>query len=293
MNVLLVDADASSFPNLALMKLSAYYKSLGHTVGFHITDPDKICVSSVFKKYSQSFLCSDVEYGGSAYSYDKLPLEIEHICPDYSLYNIDYSMGFTSRGCINTCPFCIVPEKEGAMRDHAHPSEFVRHDKVVLLDNSFTMSPRFKQNVEWMAERTLKVNICQGVDVRRMTYDKACLLKSLKLYNHNFTSKALHIAWDNTQDEDNVRMGIAHLFEAGFKAYSIFCYVLVGYNSTHEEDYYRVMSLWNDYGIYPFVMRYNKRKDDAYLMHLSRWCNNRILFKSCTFEEYLKTRPLT
>lgn len=124
MKVLLIDMD-STIPNLALMKVSAYHKSKGDEVGFHVYDPDKVYCSIIFKKNKHKadglrFLYPDAELdiGGSGYDLHKvLPPEIESMTPDYSLYPENQSYyGFTTRGCIRHCPFCIVHDKEGKFR---------------------------------------------------------------------------------------------------------------------------------------------------------------------------------
>lgn len=279
------------------MKLSAWHKDHGDHVMLNNFDtyPDKVYVSVTFTKNEEKarsiewmFDCP-VEFGGCGYSLHKrLPEDVEHICPDYDLYGIDYSMGFTSRGCVRNCGFCIVPEKEGKIHDHAHLDEFLMHDKLVLLDNSFLQSPLWEKNLQRCIDDNIKLNICQGIDVRLLNEQQARMLAEAKLYNHNFTSKALHFAWDFPQHEAQVRRGIELLLSAGIRPQYCVCYVLVGYNTTHDEDLHRVHTLWNDYGVLPFVMRYNERRDDKVLNDLARWCNNRWLFKSCTFDEYRK-----
>ena len=121
MKVLLVDVD-SKIPNLALMKVSTYYKSKGHEVGFNVTDPDLVYASVIFKKNRHlvdglRFLYPNalIDIGGSGFDLKKtLPKSIEECSPDYDLYpNSDRYLGFTTRGCIRSCPFCIVRRKEG------------------------------------------------------------------------------------------------------------------------------------------------------------------------------------
>lgn len=120
MRIGLVDIDGHHFPNLALMKLSAWHKAQGDSVEF--ADPmfgryDRVYMSKVFTFTAD---CSDIYHcevirGGTGFrDYTTiLPEEIEHICPDYSLYGVDEAYGFLTRGCPNRCPWCIVPHKEG------------------------------------------------------------------------------------------------------------------------------------------------------------------------------------
>ena len=179
-SVLLVDADSKKgFPNLSLMKLSAWYKKEGWSVdlikGLPMAPPlhlyDKSYISVIFfqnkeRALDYAMILPNCEVGGSGYDLTKtLPDEIEHIMPDYSLYDIDYSIGFTSRGCIRNCGFCVVPKKEGEIRDNAPITEFLAHDKVMLLDNNFLASPRCKNNLDFLIINDLKVNFNQGLDL--------------------------------------------------------------------------------------------------------------------------------
>ena len=148
-NILLIDFD-SKIPNLAIMKISAYHKLKGDKVGFKTRNPDIVYISCIFSKnlprakgIPTMFPKAEVHIGGPAFrSPNYLPDDIEHIMPDYSLYEMDYSMGFTTRGCIRNCSFCIVPKIEGKFREHAPISEFHNRDfdKLILLDNNFLAS---------------------------------------------------------------------------------------------------------------------------------------------------------
>jgi len=133
----------SKIPNLALMKLSAFHKAQGNCVEwysplFH-NEYDKIYASKVFTFSDNGYLKNDMIIGGSGWNLKcKLPEEIEHIYPDYSLYpKCDYSMGFLTRGCIRSCDYCIVPRKEGTIRKNADYFEFTKDQKrIMLLDNN-------------------------------------------------------------------------------------------------------------------------------------------------------------
>jgi hypothetical protein len=209
MKILLVDIDSrkqrgkDDFPNLALMKISAYHKSLGDTVslGRGISDPDIVYASIIFdwnrtkaNSLHQMFPDAEIRIGGSGYDLkNKLPTEIELIHPDYSLYpELKYSVGFTSRGCIRNCHFCVVPEKEGKWKKVQHPSVF--HDKtkkqIMLLDNNILVNKKwFFEVTDWILENDLKCDFNQGFDARLMTHDFAeriCELKPMTSWKFAF-----------------------------------------------------------------------------------------------------------
>ena len=157
LNIALIGVDNTNFPNLALMKLSAYYKKQGCNVSFYDKFKqfyyNKVYASKVFNFTPDFAGGAHVEKGGSGYDlYRKLPEDIEHTCPDYKLYNLDYSLGFTTRGCIRKCDFCIVPQKEGDLKAHADIKEFLRHDKLVLMDNNRMSFVRRKIPIGMIAE---------------------------------------------------------------------------------------------------------------------------------------------
>lgn len=199
MNVLLIDAD-STIPNLALMKISAYHKAIGDTVGFNVEDPDKVYCSIIFKKNRHMadglrFLYpnADIDIGGSGYDLKKtLPEYIESMTPDYSIYPDNKSYyGFTSRGCIRHCPFCIVHDKEGGFRrifgdvDSALRSIMGNHEltEMTFLDNNIladrdwfielcnTLHSRFPK---------MKVDFNQGLDIRLIDDESARALSKLR-----------------------------------------------------------------------------------------------------------------
>jgi hypothetical protein len=300
MNVLLVDADSKKgFPNLVLMKESAWYKSQGYLVdlvkGIPTTKPlehyDKVLISCIFYQNKDAVLDYASQFdnavvGGSGVDLElNLDHDIEHIMPDYSLYDIDYSLGFTSRGCIRNCGFCIVPEKEGVIRDNAPITEFLHpeHKKIVLLDNNFQSSPRWRENLDCIKEHNLKVNFNQGLDIRLMTKEFAEALAQVKYYPHSFKKKGLHFAFDDLRTEKAVRKGVAILETAGIPAKHLMFYVLVGYNSTFDQDMKRV-DILRELGTKPYIMRYNQIKTPE-LNRLSRWIN-RMYYEFIPWSDY-------
>lgn len=284
----LVDVDGHNFPNFALMKISAYHKAQGDIVEW--ADPlfgvgyDKVYMSKIFTfspDYPYEFDCEVVK-GGTGYDIkSRLPIEIEASpAMDYTIYpDCEYSLQFFSRGCIRKCPFCLVKEKEG----HIHPVQPVELNPngkwIEVLDNNFFANPDWKKSIEYLLNAGQQVKL-HGVDIRIMTEEQAYWLNRLRLKGN------IHIAWDLpaldlTQKLQEVTKYI--------KAHRLTCYVLVGYNSTIEQDMFRIDTL-RRFGICPFVQPYrdyeNKRKPTQYERDLARWANNKFLYKSCKFEDY-------
>lgn len=289
MKIRLIDVDSHNFPNLALMKISAYHKSKGDDVAFYNPlfdiDTDLIYQSKVFS-FSPDYdfvyptNCKVIK-GGSGYGLDNyLPDEIENIYPDYLLYNIkDVAYGFTSRGCIRNCQFCIVQKKEGKFRPVSDIYQFWNGQKnLVLLDNNLTASHKhFELILNQLIKEKIKVDFSQGLDIRLITHEMAVLLSKVKLL------KQIHFAFDDIKLEKNVINGIKILLENGVKSYKLMFYVLIGFNSTQEEDLHRV-ELLRSFGVAPFVMPYNKK--DQYQKRFARWVNHKAIFNSVSWEKY-------
>lgn len=313
MKVLLFDD--GKLPNLALMKVSTYYKSSGHEVVLDdINKPsrqsaDLIYCSVIFtwnKKKAENlrFLYPQIHYGGTGWSLTTtLSPEIESCKPDYDLYTVDYlyprikgimtretrltktqtivdaGIGFTSRGCIRKCGFCVVPRKEGYLQQETPISELInpRSNVVILLDNNFTADPDCLEKLKEIHDLGLVVDISQGIDVRLITPEIAEALSKIKLL------RSLHYAWDLMAYENQIMQGIETLSQY-VKKWRHMCFMLVGFNTTFEEDMYRFQKL-TEKGVSPYVMIYNK-KQNVRLNHFARWVNGRI-YKKCSFNEYI------
>lgn len=277
MKVGLFDID-SKIPNLALMKLSAYWKAEGVEVALN-QKGDCNYASCVFTKNQQraedTAVLNNAELSGWGSGEDRpLPDYTEHLCPDYSLYGIDYSMGFTTRGCPRKCQFCIVPDKEGGVKEHSPLSEFVRHKEVVLLDNNFLALPSAIDKMQEMIDRDLTIDF-HGLDAEFITAEKAYYLSQVRI-------KRYRLAWDEVAFESAIQQGIKELTSKGVKPRRIMVYMLCGYNSTWEDDWYRFTEL-DALGVLPFVMLYegaNKK-----LKHFARWVN-RGIYRWVDWEDY-------
>lgn len=288
-------------PNLALMKLAAWHIEQGDEVellqeGKHcnLKDVEKVYVSCIFPQNAAKarglaswFNQAQVSFGGPGFEKPSaLPHDVEHMRPWYPFYDIEFDMGFTTRGCPKRCPFCYVPKLEGAFREHADIEEFhwPGHKKLVLLDNNFLYSSRWQETLDWINQRKMMVNFNQGLDFQFLTHEKAVELAGTKLYPWTFVKPSVSFAWDLMEEEPYVDRAVKTLEDAGFKMWKIQIYILVGYNTSHDQDLYRVNKII-EYGLDPFVMVYNHRRDDPWLIKLARWVN-RHLYSIVPFSKY-------
>jgi len=299
---MLVDDPKAKIANLALMKWSGYHKARGDTVAFTMPNPNRIYGSCIFSSSKRRFLQGlslyrdvlgvEVKVGGYAMNGDPLPDEVEHTRPDYDLYGIDYSLGFTTRGCVRACPFCVVPKMEGALRENSPFEEFVddRFRKIVLLDNNLLASRKAALKLQYLRGSGLKVNFNQGLDLRFMDEGMASLLADVKWWNLHFTRRSLHFAWDLMESEEQVMNGLKTLLGYVLPTYVV-VYILIGYNTSHEQDVYRAHSLLK-LGVAPFAMIYNDRRDDPWLRFFARWLD-REYWRSVPFEDFKDGKLVT
>ena len=294
MNIGLIDVDGHNFPNLALMKISAWHKAQGDNVewwwGFG--DYDIVYKSKVFDEtYSKDvpdpLNAKEIIKGGTGYGLDnELPYEIEHSFPDYSLYpelTKDTAYGFLSRGCPRGCPFCIVKDKEG-LRSHkvADLSEFWNGQKnIVLCDPNLLACPEHMDLIQQLADSKAWVDMNQGVDARLLTSRNIEALNQVKIKN-------IHFAWDLMEQSDAVLRGLKLYMEQGKiqdnRRRTV--YVLVNFDSTMEENLYRIYTL-RDMNFSPYVMIYDKPNAPKEIRLLQRWCNNKRIFRVCPdFKDY-------
>lgn len=310
MKIALIDIDGHHFPNIPLMKLSAWHKENGDSVEWYnpifCEKMDIVYMSKIFSftdDYPFPVYADKIVKSGSGYAikvvdgkeiYDKsadvnLPYEIEHIFPDYSLYpdlTKDTAYGFLTRGCPRNCEFCHVGIKEGKCSVKvADLSEFWNGQKnIVLCDPNLIACREWKDLIQQLIDSKAYIDINQGIDIRLMTEEKAEMISRLKV-------KAVHFAWDR-YDEKDIILPKLQMFKGitnwNYRKMTVF--VLVNFDTTFEQDLERVYTL-RDMGFNPYIMVYNKfgteRKSN--IRKLQRWVNNRMIFRSVpTFDEYLK-----
>jgi hypothetical protein len=305
----LIDFDGK-IPNLALMKLSTYYKQQGAEIFLNDVpkDADKVFCSVLFtwnrtKAEKLKNMYENIEFGGTGWNLHKqLSQEIENCKPDYELYQVEdvykriggimkketrqkkaetianMGIGFTSRGCVRNCEFCFVPPKEGKFHQVAEIKDIInpKSNVITLLDNNLSADPNCIEKLQEIRDRKLIVDISQGIDVRLLTEEKAKAFSEIKHL------RSIHYAWDLMNFEKSVMDGIK-LLSKHVKTWRHVCFMLVGYNTLFEEDMYRFKKL-HELGISPYVMIYNKQ-GDARLKHFARWVNGRF-HKACKWDEY-------
>ena len=245
MKIGLIDVDSHRWPNLCLMKLSAYHKANGDAV--------------------------------------------EHTRPDYGLYPqfSDTAYGFLTRGCPNRCGFCIVSDKEGTRSVHvADLSEFWGGEKEIrLMDANLLACRDHERLLEQLAASRAYVDFSQGLDIRLITPDNVALLNKIR-------TKTVHFAWDNPNtDLTGFFQRFSELSKVrDFRRKRV--YVLTNWNSTHEQDLYRVDTL-RRMGFDPYVMVYERPTAPPITRHLQRWVNNKRIFRTVeNFADYEPAKKL-
>lgn len=280
MKVGIIDIEPKIF-NTAYMQIATYYKRRGDNVEwwspithrqFHV-----VFCSSLFDYTDKSDIPRDVICGGTGYDvHSRLSQEMESCDLDYSIYlECRKSFLWFSRGCPRKCPWCVVPEKEGGIHPVTVKNLNPRGEYVVVCDNNFFANPKWELAISCLQHINLPIDF-QGIDVRVITKHQALVLSRLRHY------KQIKFAWDVPGDEEKVLAGISCLTKY-IRPYRLMCYVLIGFNSSEEQDLHRVETL-RALGIDPFVMPYNKK--DLYQRSLARYVNNKKIFKKVTWGDY-------
>lgn len=329
MKIAIIDADLIGrkkhrFPNLACMKLSAYYKQNGHDVELltsydSIKNYDKVLISKVFTETpvpDEILNLSWVEYGGTGFFYDKakpLPYEIEHIMPDYHLYDYfvktliengtkkkelqyytDFSIGFTTRGCIRKCSFCI--NKNYRMCSlHSSIEEFLDNERkyICLLDDNVFSCKDWKKVFEELNATNKRFQFKQGMDERLLT-DEKCEV----LFNSNWIGDYI-FAFDNIKDKRIVIKKLELIRKYTNRIPKFYCFCAYNHKepNTYDEtfwcqdiaDLFERIEILISYHALPYIMRYKDYELSPFkgmYITIARWCNQPSLFKKKSFREF-------
>ena len=335
----IIDADlldnGTRHPNLACMKISAYYKSQGWKVELlenynNLEDYDLVTISKVFSftkvpnviykrgvckdpTHPEQSLKKNIRIGGTGFYYEKapdLPICIEHIMPDYHLYDnyiqkkinngeprtrycdyLDFSIGFSTRGCFRKCEFC-VNKKYDRVHKHSSINEFVdpSRPKIYLWDDNFMASPDFNEILDELIATGKPFQFRQGLDMRLMTHEKAERLSKVKYYGDYI------FAFDHIKDKELIIKKLKIWREHTNKSTKL--YVLTGFESQDEKDIentFERIKILMEHGCLPYIMRYEDYKNSKFktlYVQLARWCNQPSFFKKKSFREYCEANEV-
>jgi len=303
MKILLIDAD-STIPNIALMKLSYFYKKKGYDVDFiqlkipyypnrkkmthniNTEKYDKIYCSVIFSGSRQYINAENAIFGGPGASLtEKLPDEIESCECDYSIYpDNDTSYGFISRGCIRNCNFCIVPQKEGYIKQVNSVDDIIRHKKVKFLDNNFLALPNHKDILQELIDKKIKCQFNQGLDIRLIDEENSILLSKL-----NYMGEYI-FAFDNIKFKEVIFKKLSLLNWR--KPYQFKFFIYINPNMPLSDTIKRIELIRNE-KILPYIMRDISCWDSKYsnfFIDIAAWCNQPNLFKKLDFKLFLEKR---
>lgn len=293
MKIGVVDVD-NKWPNLPLMKLSAFHKSKGDLVEFaNIYDKYDIVYQSKVFSFTPDFKTSlntdKLILGGSAYDKELtewLPPEIEHIYPDYYLYGESKTAyGFLTRGCPRGCPFCIVGKKEGLKSYKvADLKEFWnKQPEINLLDPNLLACEDSIALLKQVRDSQARINFSQGLDIRFMTDEVAYIIKDVR-------TKLVHFAWDRMKDEKIIVPKLKRFKEITNIDYrKAAVYVLTNFESSIEEDLYRIQVL-RDMGYKPFIMVYDKCHASFEHRDIANYVNSpQIFWMVPSYKDYVRT----
>lgn len=288
MRIGLLDIDGHNFPNLALMKISAYYKASGDNVEWvdHFRRYDKVFLSKVFtfSQDNEFYIDSPIILkGGTGYdALITLPFDIDKISPDYSLYpKFKSAYGFITRGCPNNCSWCVVPRKEGNIHPYSDIEEILQgRTSAILMDNNILASDYGIRQIEKIIKLRVKVDFNQGLDARRIDRPMAKLLSQVKWLS------PLRMACDTDSMLPVVIKATKLLRECGCKPSNYFIYLLV----RDIESAVMRAEVLKEHNLDPFAQPYRdfttNKEPPAEQKRFARWVNHKAIFKSIKWQEY-------
>jgi len=300
-------------PNLALMKLSHFYRSQGHNVYFEhsvtrgVFEPDYDLVfgSAIFStsgKKLQLFLAHfpEAKIGGTGSGKKWTVEDFTGDYPDlydYSIYpEFRHSIGFSQRGCRLRCKFCVVPEKEGKNRSINGIGAIWRGEgypkNLLLLDNDFFGQPEWREKSEEIISGGFKICFSQGINIRLFDQEAAGVLARMNYYDDQFNARRIYTAWDNLRDAEIFFRGIGYLTDAGVKPDQIMVYFLCNYwQKGLTNDVWERFERMREIGLRPYPMVYDIQNSDAEIKAFQTWVIRRGYMKFPFSTHYRKEKP--
>lgn len=291
MNIGILAVD-SNYPNLALMKISSYHKTRGDNVEWYnpLCHYDKVYAAKVFSftpNYGYYINTDELETGGTGINVDKmLPIEIDKLQPDYSLYKLDEktAYGFLTRGCPNKCKWCVVPKKEGPIAPYMDIEEIAidGRNNIILMDNNVLASDYGLRQIEKIVKLKLHVDFNQGLDARLVTDDIARLLAKVKWI------KRIRFGCDTPGQVAEVERAANLIDKYGFKGeYFLYC-ILMEFNESFQRVNY-----WKNVSprFVPHAQPYRNLNNPHQIIpqwqkDMARWSDRKELYVSCEFKDF-------
>jgi hypothetical protein len=299
----LIDVDGKNFPNLALMKIAAYYKKIGYHVEWYsiFSNYEIVFLSKIFT-FTQDYQyiitnAEKVEKGGTGYNFSKkLPSEIDLMQPDYSIYSniVDNktAYGFLTRGCIRNCKWCIVPKKEGILVPYMDIEEIAieNRNKIILMDNNILASDYGINQIEKIIKLKLHVDFNQDLDCRLVNNEVAKMLVNVKWI------KYIRFACDTSAQLPYLFRACDLLKKNGYNG-SVFMNVLL--SNDFNECLYRISKIkeYKTLRLEPFAQPYidfsGIKKIPQWQKDLARYVNRKEIFFSTDFKDYKPRKNFT
>lgn len=308
----LLGVDSRNYPNIALGKIARYYRERGDHVEWYdgISEYDAVYMSKVFTftpSWGEYINADVVYYGGTGITerdgrlgranerWEVLPGEVDKLQPLWDIYPrmmVDNrtAYGFTTRGCCNNCPWCVVPSKEGNVRGYQtveEISEGGRRSNLVLMDNNVLASDWGLEQMEEIIRRKFRVDYNQGLDAGMVDKDIAGLLARVR-----WKDSYMRFAADTGARVGVVRRAMEMLREAGYKGYFfIYCLLRGEGEEARKECEGRLMSFWGDKKIRVFAQAYRPLDNMVHIIpqwqrDMMRWANRREFWAVVKFKDY-------
>lgn len=293
MKIGLIDVDGHNYPNLALMKLSAWHKKQGHKVEFaeegkHYEIVFRSKTFSFTEDKKINYTCDNEKKGGSGYFFKThdhnnliLPENINNICPDYSLYNCDHAYGFLTRGCIRKCHWCIVPQKEGNIKPEHDIDDFIADYKsAILMDNNVLACDHGIKQIKKIIKMGIKIDFNQGLDARLIDDSIAKLLSKVKWI------KTIRLACDSSSQIETLFKAVKNLRWRNCRPIRYFVYCLVQDTKEAMERVKEIKGIYCEPFCQPFIDFNKKILPGKRIKRFARWVNATQVFNSVWWENY-------
>lgn len=295
----IIDVDGhGNYPNLALMKISAYHKQMGDNVEWYTPFTEKYDIVYMAKVFT---FTNDYMYvvnnadcvvrGGTGYDYRTvLPTQIDRMQPDYTIYpNIDKhtAYGFLTRGCPNKCKWCVVPKKEGVIRPYMDVDDIAidnRHNLVLMDNNILATGDYAMEQFEKIINSRYRVDFNQGLDARLVDDEAAKMLAKMRWIS------SIRFGCDTPTQIVEVEKAISLIDQYSANPKHYFLYTII--TKDMNESYERISHFRRNKRIRVQAQPYRELDNPKQVLpqwqkDMARWANRKEIFKTVDFKDYV------